>query len=431
MDSLMKDKMFERSHVGLYIYDLTTDEPIFEHGKRQTLRPASNMKLMTSITALNNLGSDYNYQTRLYVNNVTDNRKAVVDSAAVDSLPPEPATFSAQVIVKGGMDPLLGPDDLKAFAMALRERDITVVKSNIICDATFKDTVSMGWGWCWDDDYVPLTPFLYQGKANLFESNFRKALTSAGITFKGKFVHGRVPTGAKLILSRCHTIDEIMHPMMKRSDNLYAETLFYQLASRGGKVNTTSKDAAEQVNQLIRLVGHNPDDYKVADGSGLSLYNYLSAELLIDILRYAYHNEEIYTHLYPTLPVMGRDGTLRKRCIGTSAQDRVHAKTGTLTGVSSLSGYAMAPNGHMLAFSIINQGVSSSAIGRGFQDRVCQALTRSIYKDSIEPDHMPQSLDGEDEPAPLPDEADDDEDDADEKEGIVDDNADEADPEAA
>ena len=72
---------------------------------------------------------------------------------------------------------------------------------------------------------------------------------------------------------------------------------------------------------------------------------------------------------------MGRDGTLRKRCLNSSAQNHVWAKTGTVDGVSSLAGYATAPNGHLLAFAIINQGIAKAAIGRRFQNRVCKALT--------------------------------------------------------
>lgn len=396
IDSLMKDKLFDRSHVGLYVYDLTTDESLYEYGKQQRLRPASNMKLMTSITALSALGSDYNYQTRMYVADVTPNPVALVDSTLNDTLPPAPTSYTASLIVKGGMDPMLGPDDLRAFAMTLKERGVTTIRGNIICDATFKDTVSMGWGWCWDDDYVPLTPFLYQGQAGKFDAAFRTALRNADVKFTGKFVHGRVPVGANLACTRTHSINEILQPMMKKSDNLYAETLFYQLAARSGKVNTTRKDAAAQVSDLISYIGHDPSEYTIADGSGLSLYNYLSAELLVDMLRYAYANEDIYNHLEPSLPIMGRDGTLRKRCIGTSAQDRVRAKTGTVTGVSSLSGYATAANGHLLVFSIINQGISQSSQGRGFQDRVCQALTRPIFADSIEPDFLPNASDDDD-----------------------------------
>ena len=76
----------------------------------------------------------------------------------------------------------------------------------------------------------------------------------------------------------------------------------------------------------------------------------------------------------PSLPVAGVDGTLKSRMQKTLAQGNVRAKTGTLTGISSLAGYCTAPNGHELAFAIINQGILDKTSGKAFQDRVCQVL---------------------------------------------------------
>lgn len=423
----MQDKMFERSHVGLYVYDLTADSAIYEHGKRQYLRPGSNQKVMTAASALSILGTDYKLQTRLYIASATApvplpaerpagetadadfmppaadpaEQTVINDSLAALAPPPAPVELpsggSAQIIIKGGMDPLLGPDDLRAFAQSLRDRGITTVKHDIILDATFKDTDMMGWGWCWDDDYVPLTPFLYLGEAGKFEAALRTALKKAGISFDGRIINGRVPKGAEVLVTRSHTIDQVLGPMMKKSDNLFAECLFYHLAAKGGKASVTHKDAAAKVDQFIRTVGLNPADYNIADGSGLSLYNYLSPELLVDALRYVYRHQDLYDHLYPSLPIMGRDGTLGKRCVGKSAQDRVRAKTGTVRGVSALSGYALASNGHQLAFSIINQGIPTASMGRDFQDRVCCALTRPVVAKTIEPDVLPEKVENSDE----------------------------------
>ena len=61
---------------------------------------------------------------------------------------------------------------------------------------------------------------------------------------------------------------------------------------------------------------------------------------------------------------------------GTEAEGNVRAKTGTVTGISSLAGYLTTASGHVLAFAIINQGINSSAMGRAFQDKVCQELCR-------------------------------------------------------
>ena len=92
------------------------------------------------------------------------------------------------------------------------------------------------------------------------------------------------------------------------------------------------------------------------------------------MLRYAYRNSNIYLHLFPTLPVAGEDGTLKSRMKNSFAHGNVWAKTGTLVGVSSLAGYAQASNGHLLCFSIMNQGLMHTRNGRSFQDRVCSAL---------------------------------------------------------
>ena len=116
------------------------------------------------------------------------------------------------------------------------------------------------------------------------------------------------------------------------------------------------------------------ESYTVADGSGLSPYNYLTAEMLVALLNFAYSRPTIFEHLYPSLPVAGVDGTLERRMVGTTAAGNVHAKTGTVTGVSSLAGYLTAANGHLLSFSILNQGVSQASLGREFQNQVCSYL---------------------------------------------------------
>ena len=136
----------------------------------------------------------------------------------------------------------------------------------------------------------------------------------------------------------------------------------------------TSYMARKAAKQLIKKIGLGGRTYKIADGSGLSLYNYVSAELLVALLRYAYSKDDIRAHLRPALPIAGVDGTLKDRMKKTAAAGNVRAKTGTLTGISSLAGYCTAPNGHELCFAIINQGIMRTQTGRNFQDRVCKVL---------------------------------------------------------
>jgi D-alanyl-D-alanine carboxypeptidase/D-alanyl-D-alanine-endopeptidase (penicillin-binding protein 4) len=164
--------------------------------------------------------------------------------------------------------------------------------------------------------------------------------------------------------------------MMKKSDNIYAECVFYQIAATVAEKGAGQKEASQRTAELMEQLGLQPEQYKVADGSGLSLYNYASAEMLVAMLRYAWQTEHIHKQLLTSLPISGFDGTLKKRMIGTPAEGNVRAKTGSVSGIASLAGYITASNGHILAFAIINQGVAPLSTGRAFQDNVCIELSK-------------------------------------------------------
>lgn len=370
IDELLQGDLSQQSQIGLYVYDLTADTALYRYGHRQLLRPASTMKLLTAIVALDRLGSDYKLSTNLYAT-----------ASPIDTLLP------GHIIVKGGFDPLFGRDDLRAMVAHLSKKGIRRIGGDIILDRSLKDTATLGWGWCWDDREPPLTPLAYRGRETLAAA-FQRSLAAAGIAFDGQMRHGLLPDSATLLVSRSHNIDQILHPMMKRSDNFYAESLFYHLAAQSAHPYADRKQAVKKFERFFSSLGLQSSDYQVADGSGLSLYNYLTPELLVCALRYAYLNEEIYNHLLPSLPVMGRDGTLRRRCIGTSAQGNVRAKTGTVEGITSLAGYALAANGHQLCFAVINQGLLRSSVGRRFQDRLCRALTEDLPQSKNSPDSL-------------------------------------------
>jgi D-alanyl-D-alanine carboxypeptidase/D-alanyl-D-alanine-endopeptidase (penicillin-binding protein 4) len=177
------------------------------------------------------------------------------------------------------------------------------------------------------------------------------------------------------IFSCTRTVDQILQKMMKDSDNLYAESMFYLLAAHGGKRHVEWEDGAHRVDSIMRRV----DTWamaEVADGSGLSLYNYVSPRTMTLMLRYAYLNPNIYNYFMPSLPLAGVDGTLEHRMQDGTAHRNVRAKTGTVSGVSTLAGYCRASNGHLLAFTIMNNGLIKTAVARRFQDRLCQELTK-------------------------------------------------------
>ena len=200
-------------------------------------------------------------------------------------------------------------------------------------------------------------------------------LSAVGISLDSVTTFEERPPLDAIQLAECrHSIDELLLRMMKDSDNLYAECLYYQLAASFGHQPARAAHARALEKQLVKQIGLDSGRYRFADGSGLSLYNYVSPELLTMLLRYAWQEIRIYNHLAPSLPVAGMDGTLKKRMRKTAAEGNVRAKTGTLTGIISLAGYLTAANGHELCFAIINQGVLSAREARSFQDRLCVLL---------------------------------------------------------
>ncbi len=356
LDSLLRHPMFETSTVGLEVYDLTADSILYKVNEHQMLRPASTMKLVTAIAAIDKLGGSFQFRTQLYYTGHVDNH-----------------TLSGNLYCVGGFDPRFNVDDMNAFVESIRHMGVDTIRGSIVADRTMKDDNLLGEGWCWDDDNPQLSP-LTIGRNTEFTERFIRQLTNDGLALEVSIADGALPDNAYHLCSRYHSIDQVLQRMMKQSDNFYAEALFYQLAASQGFRPARAKDAAAIVKQLIAKVGLGSRPYRIADGSGLSLYNYLSAELEVRLLRYAYRNSTVYLHLLPSLPIAGVDGTLRDRMRGTFAADNVKAKTGTVEGVSSLAGYCTAANGHQLCFSIINQGIMHTKNGRRFQDRVCNAL---------------------------------------------------------
>ena len=357
LDSLVCDKMFETSMVGMIVYDLTADSVLYKVNERQAMRPASTMKLVTAITALDRLGGSYQFRTQLYYTGTVEDH-----------------TLNGDLYCVGGFDPAFNVDDMKAFVESIQRMGVDTICGRIVADRSMKDADLLGEGWCWDDDNPKLSP-LSHGRDIAFLERFVNELSEEGIVLDNvRLSEGSLPNDAYILCSRFHSMDQILQRMMKVSDNFYAEAMFYQLGAVIGRRPAKAKDAASVVKQLIQKVGNGKNPYRIADGSGLSLYNYVTPELEMRLLRYAYRNSNIYLHLLPSLPVAGRDGTLKTRMKGTFAEENVKAKTGTVTGISALAGYCTAANGHQLCFSIINQGIMKSDPGRNFQDRVCNAL---------------------------------------------------------
>jgi serine-type D-Ala-D-Ala carboxypeptidase/endopeptidase (penicillin-binding protein 4) len=146
-------------------------------------------------------------------------------------------------------------------------------------------------------------------------------------------------------------LSEIIKPLLKTSQNLYAETLVRTLglAMRREGSFAAGKEIVEE--NLTRM-GIKKGTYVYADGSGLSRQNLLSPDLMLNILRFI-SQRECFQTFYDALAIASVDGTLEERMRGTKAANNVHAKTGAFASARAISGYVRTAEGEMLAFSII------------------------------------------------------------------------------
>ena len=146
-------------------------------------------------------------------------------------------------------------------------------------------------------------------------------------------------------------LSEIAMALMKPSQNLYAETLLKTVGASAGP--GTTEAGRESVREVLTAWGIPPDAYIIADGSGLSRYNYVTAGALVTVLQKMHDLPRHAAAFEATLPVAGRDGTLDSRMKGTLAEGNVRAKTGFLANVRALSGYVSTRDDELLAFAII------------------------------------------------------------------------------
>lgn len=440
IEKIINHPFFDKTLIAIDIYDLTDSISLYKRNEKLLLRPASNMKLLTSAAALINLGEYYTFRTDLYHTGV------IVGD-----------TLLGDICVVGGFDPLFSSEDLDSLVVVIKSLGIKKITGGVYADISKKDSMYWGKGWMWDDDPEPSAPYLsalninsnsievfvegietgkssvvklnpdtkfvdvenksvrvskrgssevlitrdwvnrkntilvsgkltkdevYYSKVNLlyperyFLTLFKEKLEQNGIKIEKPIYIKQLDKNPVYLASIYRTIDPVLSVVNKDSDNLSAEMLIYAMAYNDSGAPAVAVDGLAAVKRLIDSLGFNSGDYSIADGSGVSHYNLVSSELITSLLKYIYYERrDLFRPLYNSLAVAGVDGTLKNRMKKTTAQNNVHAKTGTLNGVSNLSGYVTAKNGNLLAFSVMIQNyVDESSTARNFQDRICELL---------------------------------------------------------
>ena len=165
LDGIMRSPLLETVQASVMVWDLTDDVPVYQFREKLHLRPASTMKCVTAIAALDKLGADYDFKTRVYYTGTIN------DSTQV---------LHGDLYCLGGMDPMLSSGDLSAIADSIRQLGVTRIEGNVYADLSFKDKDRLGEGWCWDDKNPILTPLLIDRKDEFLDVLLRK-LRNVGV----------------------------------------------------------------------------------------------------------------------------------------------------------------------------------------------------------------------------------------------------------
>lgn len=167
--------------------------------------------------------------------------------------------------------------------------------------------------------------------------------------------------GAMAVLARHRSapLAEIGRTFMKVSQNLYGELLVKAVGRAAGEGTTARGQQA--IRETLSTWGVPADSYILADGSGLSRRNFVSAEALVRILEHVHADARHRDAFLQTLPIGGQDGTLRNRLRASWTAGNVHAKTGSISNARALSGYVRTRKGETLVFSIVANNFSLPA----------------------------------------------------------------------
>ncbi|CAM4466252.1 MAG: D-alanyl-D-alanine carboxypeptidase DacB [Legionellaceae bacterium] len=170
---------------------------------------------------------------------------------------------------------------------------------------------------------------------------------------------------------------DLVYDMMKKSDNIIANALFKTLGAnqfhQPGSWDNSSEAMKSTLNKNRIYIS---PSVKIIDGSGLSRENRISTSGILQILKSAYVNSTIRENFISSLPVSGINGTLKHRMNDIHMAGKVRAKTGTMKGVSALSGYIESTNHEIYAFSIIiNSHMGWTGNHRILEDKICRFLS--------------------------------------------------------
>ena len=370
------------SAAGLLVVDAESGATICAAAPGRPRSLASNMKLFTTATALSRLGPEARIPTKVF-------RDGKVDADGV---------LHGSLYLQGGGDPALGTPgfydgylaglgtNLFALTPQLKAAGIAKVTGRVYADDTIFDRLRgvADSGYATSSYIGPLSGLAFNSgfrgstsssgfasdPAKLAASKLARSLRGAGIDVSTQVALRPTPAYAERVaMVRSPTLTRIVDTTDVWSDNFFAEMLIKLLGARFGDTGTTA--AGAQVVEAF-AAAHGSGVHAV-DGSGLTRSNRASPRQVVSLLL-AMRQDPAGEDFIQDLALAGKEGTVDDRMQGTAAYGRCRTKTGTITGVSNLSGYCFNRSGRIMAFSILMNGVGNLSLAHLDQDRIAGAV---------------------------------------------------------
>jgi D-alanyl-D-alanine carboxypeptidase/D-alanyl-D-alanine-endopeptidase (penicillin-binding protein 4) len=366
---------------GLFVLDADSGRRICARAPNRPRSLASNMKLFTTATALAALGPEARIPTRLVSSGMLDER----------------GVLHGSLYLVGGGDPALGSPafheryfgglgtNLFALSSQVRAAGIRAVTGRLYADDTVFDRLRgvADSGFATSPWIGPLSGLSFNaGYRNSYARGFASdpakvaagklagSLRRAGVSLRTRVALAAAPADAERVgVVRSPTLERLAAATNVPSNNFYAEMLLKLLGARLGGTGSTAAGAAS-VAMFARAHG---SGVHAVDGSGLTRSNRASPAQVARLLE-AMLDEDAGEEFVGSLAVAGREGTVASRMDGTAAAGRCRTKTGTLTGVSALSGYCFNRSGRTMIFSVLMASVRDLGRAHYEQDRIAAAV---------------------------------------------------------
>jgi D-alanyl-D-alanine carboxypeptidase/D-alanyl-D-alanine-endopeptidase (penicillin-binding protein 4) len=367
---------------GLFVIDAGTGRPLCARAARRRRPLASNMKLFTTSAVLSRFGPEATIPTKVLAEGEIDRR----------------GVLHGDLYLQGGGDPALGTPafydrflgglgtDLYALKRQVRAFGLTAVTGRLYADDDVFDhrrgVADSGYA---TSPYIgPLSGLSFNSgyssasgrsfasdPAKVAAAKLAASLRASGVSIRTGVALGDADDARAetIAVVRSPTISSLVNATNVPSNNFFAETLLKLLGADFGSGGTTAA-GTDVVEAFARSRG---TGVHAVDGSGLTRSNRASPMQVVRLLD-AMERSALGEEFISDLALSGREGTVATRMRGTAAEARCRVKTGTLTGVSNLSGYCFGADGRETIFSILMGSAGDIGYAHSQQDRIAAAI---------------------------------------------------------